>query len=48
MNFYNVLKYILMALLAVILAVGFLAADDTPSNQQVVPANAGQQSKFNF
>lgn len=49
MNFYTVLKYVLMALLAVILVVGVLATDDTPSNQQpVAPANAGPQSKFNF
>jgi len=48
MNFYTVLKYVLMALLAVILAVGFLATDDTPNAQQAVPANAGPQSKFNF
>jgi Flp pilus assembly protein CpaB len=47
MNFYTVLKYILMALLAVILVVGYLATDDTPA-QQTVPANAGPQTKFNF
>jgi hypothetical protein len=47
MNFYTVLKYILMALLAVILVVGYLATDDTPS-QQPIPSNAGPQTKFNF
>ena len=47
MDFYKVLKYVLMIAFAVIIAGGvYLAQDDTPAVQQPVP-QAGQ-SKFNF
>jgi len=44
MNFWNVLKYVLMALFAVILVVAVLNTD-SPTPQQVPQAG---QSKFNF
>lgn len=47
MDFYKVLKYVLMVAFAAIIAVGvYMAQDDTNTVQQPVP-QAGQ-SKFNF
>ena len=46
MNFWNVLKYALMAVFAAIIVVGALTAQDGPTNvQQNVPQTG---SKFNF
>ena len=47
MDFYKVLKYVLMVAFAAIIAVGaYMAQDDADTVQQPVP-QAGQ-SKFNF
>ncbi len=47
MQFWNVLKYVLMVVFAAILVGAvYMAQDDTPTPQQSVP-QAGQ-SKFNF
>lgn len=47
MDFWKVLKYVLMIAFALIIAVGvYMAQDDTTDVQQPVP-QAGQ-SKFNF
>lgn len=46
MDFYKVLKYVLMAVFAAIIVVGALMAPDTSTNvQQNVPQTG---SKFNF
>lgn len=46
MDFYKVVKYVLMAVFAVIIVVGLLVAQDGPTNvQQNVPQTG---SKFNF
>jgi hypothetical protein len=45
MNFWNVLKYVLMALFAVVLVVAVLATDSSPTPQTIPQAG---QSKFNF
>ena len=48
MNFYTVLKYVLLAAFAIIIGVGvYLAQDDAPTVQQPVPQQPGQ-SKFNI
>lgn len=46
MDFYKVLKYVLMVAFAIILGGAvYLAQDDTPAAQQPVPQTG---SKFNF
>ena len=47
MNFWNVLKYILMAFFAIILVVAFINSDDGNISQPTQMNQSGQ-SKFNF
>lgn len=47
MDFWKVLKYVLMiAFAAIIVGAAYMAQDDAPATQQVVPQTG--QSKFNF
>lgn len=46
MDFYKVLKYVLMAVFAAIVVVGVLVAPDQPTNSQTNVPQTG--SKFNF
>lgn len=48
MDFYKVLKYVLLVAFAIILGgAAYLAHDSSPSSQQPVPQPSGQ-SKFNI